>query len=167
MRFALPAARTATPIEATAPRPTNQRAGSPAAHSRPTTMASMIMPVPRSRPCSTSPTSSMPKGKMSGMAAWKGLWMTRLLAARTAAPKTTSATLPNSEGCSEKPPMEIQLRLPWKPMPRGVKTATCRASARKTPGHASLFHMLTGSREPMTASTMPTEPKTSWLRKTV
>ncbi len=104
---------------------------------------------------------------MSGTAAWTGLWMTRRLAASTTAPKTMSATLPNSAGCSEKPATDSELRLPWNSMPRGVKTATCRASARKIPGHASRFQSETGNREPTTARAMPTAPKRSWSRKTV
>ncbi|MCY1464347.1 hypothetical protein D9M71_823600 [compost metagenome] len=75
-------------------------------------ISSRISAVPRSRPSSTSPTTSSPKGASSGTTACFHWSISLALRSTTQAPHSARATLANSEGWMENGPMKIQFLLP-------------------------------------------------------
>ena len=125
------------------------------------------MAVPRSFPSMTSSTMPKATGTTKGMSACLIEPSRSRLRSRTSAPPSTSPILAISLGWIDNDPTPIQLRLPWKPKPSGVRTRPSRTKETTTAGTAARFQKSTLRREAHHRATPPTTAKTNCLRKIV
>lgn len=128
---------TVTPMEA------SSRHEAPTYQSMATTMAPMIMPVPRSC-CSTTNEISSRETGTNGTSRCFGRSSRSCLRARMSAPQTTMASFANSDGWMRKKdvPNCTQLRLPLSssPHPSGVKVSSWSTSAPTTRAQPRIFN---------------------------